>query len=104
MVYILEVHPSDVWQMASNVREHLVFASPRDMEERRLPATTCSVRLGIKFPALLDDFQNSTEAAYTGWPDRIHLIDAAGRIAYKSRAGPFGFQPEELSAALAKLP
>jgi type I thyroxine 5'-deiodinase len=43
------------------------------------------------------------EAAYTGWPDRFYLIDRGGRITFKSKAGPFGFHPEELAAALQKL-
>jgi hypothetical protein len=63
-------------------------------------AGSCVRKLGIKFPAVLDGFDNSVEKAYTGWPDRIYLIDKAGRIAYKSKPGPFGFKPEELKAAL----
>ena len=100
VVYILEAHPSDVWQMESNIRDKIVFASPKDSEERALVAGACVRKLGIKFPAVLDGFENATEKAYTGWPDRIYLIDANGRIAYKSRPGPFGFNPEELRAAL----
>ncbi|MGA2348403.1 MAG: deiodinase-like protein, partial [Candidatus Sulfotelmatobacter sp.] len=46
---------------------------------------------------------NSTENAYTSWPDRLYLIDAGGRVAYKSRPGPFGFHAEELRAAIQKL-
>jgi hypothetical protein len=61
-------------------------------------------KLGIKFPALIDGFENSTEKAYTGWPDRIYLIDGKGRVAYKSRPGPFGFKPQELRSALEHLP
>jgi hypothetical protein len=99
-VYILEAHPSDVWQMQSNVRDNVVFASPKDYEQREFVAGACVRKLGIKFPAVLDGFENSTEKAYTGWPDRIYLIDANGRVAYKSRPGPFGFKPEELRAAL----
>ncbi len=99
-VYILEAHPSDVWQMQSNVRDNVVFASPRDIEERNNLAGTCVRRLGIKFPALLDNFENTTEKAYTGWPDRIYVIDADGRVAYKSKPGPFGFLPAELETAL----
>jgi type I thyroxine 5'-deiodinase len=53
---------------------------------------------------VLDEFGNSTEKAYTGWPDRIYLIDQNGRVAYKSKPGPFGFKASELSAALANLP
>jgi type I thyroxine 5'-deiodinase len=51
---------------------------------------------------VLDEFGNSTESAYTGWPDRLYLIDGAGRVAYKSRPGPFGFHADELKAAIVK--
>jgi type I thyroxine 5'-deiodinase len=101
VVYITEAHPSDVWQMQSNVKDKVVFASPKSAEERALVAGACVRKLGIKFPAVLDEFGNSTEAAYTGWPDRIYLIDRNGRVAYKSKPGPFGFKASELSAALA---
>ena len=102
MVYITEAHPSDVWQMQSNIRDNVVFASPHNEEERASIAGTCVRKLGIKFPAVLDEFGNSTEQAYTGWPDRIYLVDAHGRIAYKSKPGPFGFKPDQLEAALAR--
>lgn len=103
MVYILEAHPSDVWQMRSNLKEHVLFASPRSEEERALVAGACVRKLGIKFPAVLDEFGNSTEQAYTGWPDRLYLIDNKGQVAYKSKPGPFGFKPDELGAALRRL-
>jgi hypothetical protein len=101
VVYILEAHPSDVWQMESNIRDQVVLASPKDEEGRATVAGACVRKLGIKFPAVLDEFGNATERAYTGWPDRIYLIDSGGRVVFKSRPGPFGFKPEELSAALA---
>ena len=103
MVYITEAHPSDVWQMQSNVKDKVVFASPKDEEERALVAGACVRKLGIQIPAVIDQFGNSTEQAYTGWPDRLYLIDSQGRIAFKSKPGPFGFKPEALAAALAKL-
>lgn len=102
-VYIIEAHPSDVWQMQSNVKENVVFASPRNIGEREIVAGMCMRKLGIKFPALIDGFDNKAEQAYTGWPDRIYLIDKNGRVAYKSRPGPFGFHPEELKQAMVKL-
>jgi len=100
IVYILEAHPTDVWQSESNVKEKIAFASPKDYQEREFVAGSCVRKLGIKFPAVLDGFDNSVEKAYTGWPDRIYLIDKQGRIAYKSKPGPFGFKPEELKAAM----
>ena len=103
MVYILEAHASDVWQMQSNIKDQVVLASPKNEDERGLVAGSCVRKLGIKFPAVLDEFGNSTERAYTGWPDRIYLIDNQGRVTYKSKPGPFGFKPDELRAALTKL-
>ncbi len=102
VVYITEAHPSDVWQMQSNIKDKVVFASPRSQDERASVAGTCVRKLGIEIPALLDEFGNSTESAYTAWPDRLYLIDRNGKIAYKSKPGPFGFEPDELRAAMRK--
>lgn len=103
MVYITEAHPSDVWQMESNLKDKVVFASPQNEDERAAVAGTCVRKLGIKIPAVMDEFGNSTEAAYTGWPDRMYLIDPNGYVAYKSKPGPFGFKTDELKSALEKL-
>ena len=102
-MYIVEAHPTDVWQTESNVKDKVLFASPKDYEERSQVAGACVRKLGIKFSAVIDGFDNKTENAYTGWPERIYLIDRNGRIAYKSNPGPFGFKPEELEVALKKI-
>jgi hypothetical protein len=101
-VYIQEAHASDVWQMPANIRQKVVFASPKNFEERGAVAESCVRNLHIEIPALVDDFRNTTEANYTGWPDRLYVIDRAGRIAFKSTPGPFGFHPHALEEALKK--
>jgi type I thyroxine 5'-deiodinase len=88
--------------MQSNIKDNVVFASPKTEDDRAFIAGACVRKLGIEFPAVLDEFGNSTEQAYTGWPDRIYLIDSQGRVAYKSRPGPFGFKPDQLGTALAQ--
>jgi Iodothyronine deiodinase len=103
VVYITEAHPSDVWQMQSNVKDQVVFASPRNEQERENVAGTCVRKLGIEIPAVLDEFGNSTETAYTAWPDRLYLINASGHVVYKSKPGPFGFEPDQLEKALQKV-
>lgn len=103
VVYIREAHPTDVWQTESNLRDKVLFASPRDQEERAFIAGACVRKLGIEIPAVLDEFGNSTESAYTAWPDRLYIIDGAGKVAYKSKPGPFGFKPDDLEAALRKV-
>jgi len=100
VVYIREAHPSDAWQMAVNVRQNVLFADPKTFGERSSVAETCIRKLGIRIPALVDDVGDAVEAAYTGWPDRLYLIDREGRVAFKSAPGPFGFKPQALEQSL----
>jgi hypothetical protein len=100
VVYIGEAHPSDAWQLPSNIKDQVVYASPVSANERVNLASICVTRLGIKIPAVVDRFDDSTEKAYSGWPDRLYLIDRDGRIAYKSKPGPFGFKPADLEVAI----
>ena len=103
VVYIREAHTSDVWQDPDNLDDHVVFASPKNFEERSQMGQICVVKLGIKFPAVIDTFDNATERVYKGWPDRLFVIDRNGQIAYKSRPGPFGFHPEGVADTLEHL-
>ena len=86
VVYIGEAHPSDSWQLPSNIKDQVVYASPTDLASRSELAEVCVVRLGIKLPAIVDRFDDSTEIAYSGWPDRLYLIDRDGRIALQEQS------------------
>ena len=66
-------------------------------------AGLCVTKLGIELPALVDEPDNRVERAYTAWPDRLYVVAQTGRIAYKSAAGPFGFKPDDVEAALKRL-
>ena len=103
VVYIEEAHASDVWQVLVNEKQNVVFAAPKSLEERYGIASSCVRKLNIKMPAVIDTFDDKVERSYTGWPDRLYLIDRQGHVAYKSKPGPFGFKPLEARAALAKL-
>ena len=89
--------------MASNIRDKVIYRKPQNFDERTEVASSCVRNLGIKIPAIVDDMNNSTEHAYTGWPDRIYLIDREGRIALKTRPGPFGFDTSQLTSHLQRL-
>ena len=103
IVYIREAHPSDGWQLDDNIDDDVVFATPLTFGARVEIAGTCVADLGIEFPAVVDDIENHTDDAYTGWPDRLFLVDKEGRLAYKSKPGPWGFDPKELAGHLAQL-
>jgi hypothetical protein len=100
VVYIGEAHASDAWQLPSNIQDKVVYASPANIDERTDLAEICVTRLGIRIPSLVDRFDDSTEIAYSGWPDRLYLVGRDGRIAYKSKPGPFGFKPQDLESAI----
>ncbi|MBI1357855.1 MAG: deiodinase [Acidobacteria bacterium] len=88
--------------MQANVRDEVVFASPKTDAERIDLATACVRKLGIKIPALIDGIADGAEQDYTGWPDRLYVIDKDGRVTFKSQPGPFGFHPAEMEKALVK--
>lgn len=103
IVYIQEAHATDGWQLPVNEKQNVLFADPKSSEERASVATACVRNLKIDLPALLDDASNSTERAYTGWPDRLYLIDKRGRVVFKTKPGPFGFKVEGLASELKAL-
>jgi type I thyroxine 5'-deiodinase len=103
VVYIQEAHPTDVWQMESNVKDGVLFASARSDGERSATASACVRNLGIHVPAILDGIDNKTERAYTGWPDRLYLIGTDGRVAFRTGPGPYGFSTQGLESALQRV-
>ena len=103
VVYIMEAHPIDAWQDDDNLKDKIRVASPKSLAERCALAGTCMTKLAVKIPPLIDDLANTTEIAYTAWPDRLYLVDHDGRVAYKSKPGPYGFKPGEMAEVLKRL-
>jgi hypothetical protein len=100
IVYIREAHPEDGWVLEENRAAGVAVADPRMLSERAEVAATCALELETTIPMLLDDTDDAAASAYGGWPDRLYLIDAAGRIAYQGGEGPYGFDPDALDAAV----
>ena len=103
LVYIQEAHPIDAWQLAENLKDDVLVATTRTANERDQAAGICITKLGLELPAVIDEPDNRVERAYTAWPDRLYVVDRDGVIAYKSAAGPFGFEPSQLEAALTRI-
>ena len=99
-VYVREAHPTDGWQMTSNDRAGIVFRQPLDRLERVGVAEKCCQSLVMTIPLLVDDVNDRVGHAYSGMPDRLYVIDRAGKVAYKGGRGPFGFKPGEMEQSL----
>ncbi|HVJ80171.1 MAG TPA: deiodinase family protein, partial [Planctomycetia bacterium] len=100
-IYVREAHPTDGWRMESNDRAGISYAQPRTDAERRKTAATCNAKLKLPFPVLVDGVDDMVGNLYSGMPGRFYVIDAGGRVTYKSARGPFGFKPQELEQNLA---
>ena len=91
--------------MPSNEKEQVVFTQPKTFDERAGVAKKCCEKLKLSMPCVVDTLDNAVDNAYAGWPERIFIVDTAGKIAYVGNQGPWGFKPEEAEAWLkANLP
>lgn len=101
-VYVREAHPTDEWQMKSNVKEDVCYAQPKNLAQRVAIANDFIRRYHYPVPFGIDDMQNAANDAYAAWPERIYIIDEKGRIAYRGGMGPFHYDPQEARAWLAQ--
>jgi hypothetical protein len=100
-VYVREAHPTDEWQMKSNVKDDVCYAQPKTLEQRMAIANDFTKRFKYPLPFGVDDMSNAAELAYAAWPERLYIIDEAGHIAYRGGIGPFNYKPAEARAWLA---
>src|SRR5262249_30816989 len=99
-IYVLEAHPTDEWQMDQNERDGVCYAQPQTLAERCAIARDFVQKLAHGLPLLVDPIDNPADAAFAAWPERLYVIDEAGRVAFKGGPGPFGYHPEEVEAWL----
>ncbi|MFP6764428.1 MAG: deiodinase-like protein, partial [Planctomycetaceae bacterium] len=102
-VYIKEAHPTDGWASGSNRRAGIDIVQAKKFSERVAAASQCCGALQMQVPLIVDGIDNRVGEAYSGFPDRLYLIDTDGKVAYKGGRGPFGFIPQELEQALLLL-
>ena len=89
--------------MGANTRDNVVYRQPKSLAERASVANECLKSLTLTMPCLLDNMENTTEKAYGAWPDRLCVVDIAGKVAYYGQPGPKGFNPKEAETALVEV-
>lgn len=89
--------------MPANIQDKILIEDPKTLEERRKVAREFAEQFKISLPILVDTLDDQAEKAFAAWPDRIYVLDAEGKIAYKGGPGPRGFNVAEAAAVLAKL-
>lgn len=97
LVYIREAHPDSVIATLVDGKKTLLkIAQTTTTEERAGTARKCVDTLKLSMPTLIDREDNRVNFAYAGWPDRLYVVGADGKIAYQGGPGPRGFKVEEV--------
>jgi hypothetical protein len=99
-IYIKEAHPTDEWQMDSNEKEGVCYAQPRTFEQRLAIARDFTRSFDFPIPMFVDGIDNRADSIYAGWPERFYILDERGKIAFKGKPGPFGYDPAEVETWL----
>lgn len=104
-VYVREAHPvaDDVTATPTNSGAGILIKQPTTLEERCAVADRFTSALQVKTPLVVDGIDNAVGQAYSAWPDRLYIVDGAGRIAFTGGPGPFAFNPREMEQSLALL-
>lgn len=101
MVYIREAHALDSRAPMGIGDGMPIVEDPVTLDERSGVAQVCMTKLALEpMPALVDDMDDTANAAYGAAPDRLFLIGIDGKVAYKGDPGPGGFDPGGLEEAL----
>ena len=101
VVYVQEAHPTDGWQVESNVQESVLFRQHQSYAERETAAQSCSIDLHIGLPVIIEEMDNAIDETYGAAPERLYLVDVDGRVAYHGGAGPHFFDLDEWEGAIA---
>lgn len=99
-VYIKEAHPTDGSQSPSNLDDDVLFAQPTTADARAEVAAVCMLRYNFSFPMVLDDMTDVVGSTYMAMPERLYVLDAAGRVTWKCGLGPHLFDPDGFEVAI----
>ena len=91
LIYIREAHPSDGWQVRSNLDDHVEFLEPQNEDARAELANVCQTDLGFNMPMLLDNMSNEGDLKFAALPERLYVLDATGKVCFRGIMGSRGF-------------
>lgn len=97
VVYIAEAHATDGWSFANNVD----IKNHTNLQER-LAAAQVLVKENPLCPIVVDEMTDITASKYGALPERLYVLQS-GKVIYKGKRGPWGYNPEEVRRVLEKI-
>ena len=100
LVYLREAHPTDGWQVDSNVEDSVLFRQHQTFEERDQVANTCALEMKMSIPTLIEEMDNVIDEANGAAPVRLYVVGMDGKVTYHGGAGPHFLDVEEWEQAI----
>ncbi len=75
-VYVREAHPTDEWQMKSNLKDDVCYAQPKTLQQRVIIANDFTKRFKFPLPFGIDGPQQRRQLHHHP-PRRVHLQNDA---------------------------
>lgn len=97
VVYIAEAHSTDGWAFTNNID----INRHRSLEDR-LSAAHILVQKDPLCPVVVDEMNDVTAIKYGAFPERLYVLQA-GKVVYKGKVGPWGYDPMEVRSFLEKM-
>lgn len=91
MVYIREAHSTDGWAVDDSGWS--IIPDAGDSDERAAAAAQACSMLRLPFSVLVDTMDDAVARRWSGWPERLFVVDDEGRVVYVGEQGPWGFWP-----------
>ena len=85
---IQEIYPTDGRQVPANERDEVLFSQSTNPDERAKMAAACMLNIKFEMPMLLDNMENEVDLKYAALKEWLYLVDALGKVLYRSRIGP----------------
>lgn len=98
-IYVREAHAADGLRPA----QHVSIAQPKTFAKRQQVAGACAAKVKLSVPVLVDDMEDTLARAYNALPDRLFILGADGKVAYRGARGPRGFDVDEMEKSLRAL-
>ena len=78
------------------------MANQRDLALAYSPgvAAACMLRFNFSFPMVLDNMTDEAESKYFAMPERLYVLDPAGKVTWKCGIGPHLFDPDSFETAI----
>jgi hypothetical protein len=88
--------------MKSNVDQGVCYPQPTSLKQRLAIASDFAQRFKFPLPMGVDPMGDVADHLYSGWPERLYIVDESGKLVYCGGMGPFNYNPAEVRTWLAK--